>query len=174
MSKPENHGNKWTKLEEDQLLEELTTDLTIAMISNIHKRTTGGISGKIKSIAYKLYLNNEPLANIISITRLTEKEIDDVITHRKKKKQTSPTSTSLQPNDIICIENLTDTNANNNSTEKDEELNKDLINAPKNLVKEEKHNKRGKDVDKLYKLLSLIEARLYNIETRLDKILQPK
>ena len=79
---PCNLGQKWTESEDDTLLEELKNNINIETISTNHKRTTGGIEARKKEIAYKLYLNNISMEEIIEKTKL-----DDIIINQTIKKK---------------------------------------------------------------------------------------
>lgn len=72
---PSNTGAKWTNEEETALLEELSQNIDIDKISDIHNRTTGGINCRRKLIAYKLYSNNISMEEIIEKTKLDEYQI---------------------------------------------------------------------------------------------------
>ena len=62
---PANMGEKWSDSEEIQLLLELKNDIDIETISQNHKRTIGGIKSRCKEIAYRMYLKNVPIEEII-------------------------------------------------------------------------------------------------------------
>jgi len=82
---PKNLGKLWSKDEEKLLLQELSENLDIEKISINHERTTGGIIAKINDIAYKMYINNISMDEIIEKTKLDEKTIEEVIEKRKLK-----------------------------------------------------------------------------------------
>jgi hypothetical protein len=65
-------GQKWTEQEEKQLLEELEKNMKKNDIATKHNRTVGGISSRIREIAYKMYLNKIPMDDIIKKTKLSK------------------------------------------------------------------------------------------------------
>ena len=83
---PSNTGQKWTDEEEILLLEELSKNIDIQLISQYHNRTTGGINARRREIAYKLYNNNNSMEEIILKTKLDEDQIIETI----KKLQNNP------------------------------------------------------------------------------------
>lgn len=96
-----NAGRKWTDEEEDRLLEELDKDIDIDTIAENHNRTTGGINSRCNVIAYKMYLNNIDVEEIIKRTKLSKKEIQYTISRREnqpnKKEKVKSTQISIQP-----------------------------------------------------------------------------
>ena len=83
---PSNTGQKWTDEEETLLLEELSKNIDIQLISQFHNRTIGGINARRREIAYKLYSNNTSMEDIILKTKLDEDQIIETI----KKRQHNP------------------------------------------------------------------------------------
>ena len=94
-------GQKWTDEEEDRLLEELDKDIDIYTIAENHNRTTGGINSRCKVIAYKMYLNNIDIEEIIKKTKLNKQEIQFTISQRDnrpvKKDKITTTQISIEP-----------------------------------------------------------------------------
>jgi|688.fasta_scaffold718034_2 hypothetical protein len=84
---PKNLGKLWTKDEENLLLQELSENFDIEKIAINHERTIGGIIAKINDIAYKMYIRNISLAEIIEKTKLDEKKLEEVIEKKKAKIQ---------------------------------------------------------------------------------------
>ena len=80
---PSNTGQKWTDEEETLLLEELSKTIDIQAIAQWHNRTTGGINARRKEIAYKLYINNNSMEEIILKTKLYEDQILEIIKRRQ-------------------------------------------------------------------------------------------
>lgn len=78
---PKNLGKLWTKDEENLL------NFKIEKIAINHERTIGGIIAKINDIAYKMYIRNISIAEIIEKTKLDEKKIEEVIEKKKAKIQ---------------------------------------------------------------------------------------
>ena len=80
---PSNLGMKWFENEETTLLEELKQNIDIETIAQNHKRTIGGINSRRREIAYKMYLKNISIEEIIKITKLDEEIIKQTIDKRK-------------------------------------------------------------------------------------------
>ena len=79
----DNSGQKWTDKEETILLEELNQNINIDLISQNHKRTVGGIHSRCREIAYKMFINNISMEEIINKTKLNEEQIIETIKKRK-------------------------------------------------------------------------------------------
>ena len=80
---PSNIGKKWTDEEEKLLLEELSKNMDIEVISQSHNRTTGGINARRREIAFKLYSSNNSMEEIIVKTKLDEYQIIETIKRRE-------------------------------------------------------------------------------------------
>ena len=89
---PANIGQKWTDEEETLLLNDLSKNIEIYHIAETYKRTTGGINARRQEIAYKLYINNISMEEIILKTKLDEVQIIEII---KKKQNNSKKYKSL-------------------------------------------------------------------------------
>lgn len=72
-------GSKWSPEEETQLLEELNKNIEMKTIAQIHNRTISGIQSRRKLIAYKLYVKNVSIEEIIEKTKLDRKIIQKSI-----------------------------------------------------------------------------------------------
>jgi len=107
---PSNMGQKWTIEEENTLLSELDKNLTIEIIALSHNRTTGGIIGRQRNIAYNMYRTNVSIEEIIIKTKLNREQITEIIARKE-----NPTY----------------------SKEKNKEKNKETV-KPKNKLKPEK------------------------------------
>ena len=83
MENPSMLGSKWSPEEETQLLEELNKNIEMKTIAQIHNRTMGGIQSRRKLIAYKLYVKNVSVEEIIEKTKLDRKIIQKSI-HKHK------------------------------------------------------------------------------------------
>ena len=83
---PSNIGLKWVEDEENILLEELNKNIDIEIIAQNHKRTIGGINARRREIAYKMYIQNYSISEIIKKTKLDEKSIEETIDKRKNNK----------------------------------------------------------------------------------------
>lgn len=82
---PKNLGKRWTPDEELSLMHELKNDIDVNEISDIHQRTIGGITSRIKLIAYNMYKKNININEILQNTKLEENELTEYI---NKKEQT--------------------------------------------------------------------------------------
>ena len=82
---PSNTGQKWTDEEETLLLEELSKNIDIQLIAQCHNRTTGGIDARRREIAYKMYINDISMEDIIRKTKLDEHYINETIQRRQNK-----------------------------------------------------------------------------------------
>ena len=100
----DNSGQKWTDKEETILLEELNQNINIDLISQNHKRTVGGIHSRCREIAYKMFINNISMEEIINKTKLNEKQIIETI---KKRKNTPPKKIKpiIEPQKLFSLEN---------------------------------------------------------------------
>ena len=109
---PANMGEKWSDEEEIQLLLELKNDVDIETISQNHKRTIGGINSRCKEIAYRMYLKNVPIEEIIKKTKLDYNSIEQIIqkkqnntTKKIKTKEVDNVFISINKNDYIELQN---------------------------------------------------------------------
>jgi hypothetical protein len=82
---PSNTGQKWSNEEETLLLEELSENNDIQQIAQSHNRTIGGINARRRQIAYKLYINNTSMEEIILKTKLDKDQILKTINKQKNK-----------------------------------------------------------------------------------------
>lgn len=87
---PSNMGQKWTDEEETLLLEELYNNIDIEKISLSHGRSVGGILARRRMIAYKMYLNEVPMEEIVSQTRLDIECIEETIKRRQNNPPDNP------------------------------------------------------------------------------------
>ena len=83
MNFPERHGNRWTKEEENRLLQELGTD-TIEQCAVIHKRSVGGVKAKLKVFVREFYQAGMDIEDIVRKTRLSEEDVFDALKRTKK------------------------------------------------------------------------------------------
>jgi len=84
---PSNMGQLWTEKEELLLLDELQQNNNIMKIAENHRRTPGGITSRIRYIAYKMYVKNIPMEEIIKKTKLDHIELNEVIEKQEAKKK---------------------------------------------------------------------------------------
>lgn len=81
-----NLGKSWTDEEIVQLLTEIRKNLTHAEIAEIHKRSTGSILSRLKSIAADYHFNdNRPIEQIMKYTGLSERGVQEAIVKRQRK-----------------------------------------------------------------------------------------
>ena len=103
-----NIGLKWFEDEETILLEELNKNIDIEIIAQNHTRTIGGINSRRKEIAYKMYLKNISIEEIIEKTKLDLETINQTIDKRRNynsKKMTNPKNTISLESEIAEIKN---------------------------------------------------------------------
>jgi hypothetical protein len=80
---PSNMGQKWSDEEEILLLQELNDNIDIGIIAQKHNRTIGGINSRRKEIAYKMYLKQLSIEDIIKQTKLYYTCIEQTIQKRQ-------------------------------------------------------------------------------------------
>lgn len=80
---PSNMGQKWNNEEESMLLEEINNNTDIEIIAQKHGRTIGGITSRLRKIAYEMYLNNISIEEIIKLTKLEHNCIEQIIQKKK-------------------------------------------------------------------------------------------
>ena len=105
---PSKLGQKCTDAEDILLLEELNRNIDIEKIAQNHNRTIGGIHCRRRDIAYKMYLKNFSMKEIIENTKLDEESIHQII--NKKQNYTSKKITENTPpfsieNEMIEMKN---------------------------------------------------------------------
>lgn len=83
MNFPERHGNRWTKEEENRLLQELETD-TIEQVSINHKRTVKGIKARLRMFVREFYQTGMDIEDIVRKTHLSEEDVFDALKRTKK------------------------------------------------------------------------------------------
>lgn len=82
---PSNVGKKWTEEEENVLLEELNSSMSIKIIASLHGRTAYGIECRLRQIVYKMHMNGSSIEEIVSKTKLHAEEISGLISRQEKK-----------------------------------------------------------------------------------------
>ena len=109
---PSNMGQKWSDEEEKLLLQELNDNIDIEIIAQKHNRTIGGINSRRREIAYKMYLKNVSIEEIIRQTKLDNYSIEETIKKRQnnnskkiKTKEVDNVFISINKNDYIEIQN---------------------------------------------------------------------
>lgn len=76
-------GDKWLEFEDDALLFELQNNLTIDEIAYKHRRTKGAINSRRNQIALMMYENYSTIDEIINTTKLSKKNFDLILKHKK-------------------------------------------------------------------------------------------
>ena len=103
---PSNLGQKWTFDEEQQLLEELSKNIDIKTIANIHNRTEGAIYARQKQMSYEMYLSNISYDEISKKTKLSildiEETIKAIITRRLPSEVNSKCSSTFAGEKCEC------------------------------------------------------------------------
>ena len=111
---PSNMGQKWSDEEEILLLQELNDNVEIKIIAQNHNRTIGGINSRRQEIAYKMYLKQLSIEDIIKQTKLDYNCIEEIIQKKQKRQNnTSKIKTkevdnvfiSINKNDYIELQN---------------------------------------------------------------------
>jgi len=109
---PSNMGQKWSNEEELLLLEELNNNIDIEIIAQKHNRTIGGINSRRREIAYKMYLKNVSIEEIIRKTKLDNNYIEETIKKRQnnnakkiKTKEIDNVFISINKNDYVELQN---------------------------------------------------------------------
>jgi len=109
---PSNMGQKWSDEEEILLLEELNNNIDIEIIAQKHNRTIGGINSRRREIAYKMYLKNVSIEEIIRKTKLDNNYIEETIKKRQnnnakkiKTKEIDNVFISINKNDYVELQN---------------------------------------------------------------------
>ena len=109
---PSNMGQKWNDEEEELLLQELNDNIDIEIIAQKHNRTIGGINSRRREIAYKMYLKNVSINEIIRQTKLDNNSIEETIKKRQnnnskkiKTKEVDNVFISINKNDYRELQN---------------------------------------------------------------------
>jgi hypothetical protein len=85
-SKPEgfeNMGCPWGNAELIQLLKEVKDKIPYEDMAKAHKRTVGGITSRLRQLAYDYYTEEKSIDEIMVITGLSKDDIVDTITRRE-------------------------------------------------------------------------------------------
>jgi hypothetical protein len=109
---PSNMGQKWSDEEEILLLEELNNNIDTGIIAQKHNRTIGGINSRRQEIAYKMYVKNVSIEEIIKQTKLDYNSIEQIIQKKQnnnskkiKTKELDNVFISINKNDYIELQN---------------------------------------------------------------------
>jgi len=79
MNRFKRNGTKWTPEEEKNLIEEIKRGDNMKQISLVHKRTVGGITGRLEKISIELYKKKHTIQEIQTITKLDIEKIKILI-----------------------------------------------------------------------------------------------
>jgi hypothetical protein len=85
-SKPEgfeNMGTAWGNTELIQLLKEVKDKIPYEDMAKAHKRTVGGITSRLRQLAYDYYTEEKSINEIMVITGLSKDDILDAIIKRE-------------------------------------------------------------------------------------------
>jgi hypothetical protein len=91
--KPNKMGQRWTDEEEKSLLSEIKRGICINDIALQHQRSVGGITHRLRDIAFRFYIGGMDMIDIIRITGLTELQITDAIERREATQKREPSLT---------------------------------------------------------------------------------
>lgn len=81
---PQRMGQPWSENEQNQLLQEIQKKIPIDMIAELHERTNGSITSRLREIAANYYFNNNlQVTEIQKFTGLTIEQISDAIARRE-------------------------------------------------------------------------------------------
>jgi hypothetical protein len=106
--KPNNCGTKWTPLEEQQLLNEIEQAKSINDIANLHQRTNGAISSRLRLIAYNFYQTGLSIDEIIQKTKLDRLDVLDAIKGRTitQNKEIQKIKNEVKEDNILPISEI--------------------------------------------------------------------
>lgn len=131
----ENMGCMWKDAELLQLLKEVKDKVSYKDMAKAHKRTVGGITSRLRQLAYDYYTEEKSIDEIIVITGLSKEDVLDAIIKR---------------------ENIDNKRAEKR-VEKEIKLEKVLL-TPTNLVKSPKSELS--ELQEILKTLKSLEARV--------------
>jgi ATP-dependent DNA helicase PIF1 len=77
-------GKRWDETEINQLFEELNNGLSVSQISNIHKRTDGAITSRIRELAFKMFEDKVEMSEIMDKTKLSEENIMKAVSEKRE------------------------------------------------------------------------------------------
>jgi len=100
-----NIGKKWSKDEEILLLKHIKDKKSHYDISVDFKRTLGGITSHLKSMAAKYYNDDEPIEIIEIITGISKEVILEVVERQKKKSESKKKVVDTKVVDTKVVEN---------------------------------------------------------------------
>ncbi len=80
-------GKKWTRGDEDKLLQISSSGMTTNNIAKTLNRTPGGIMSRLRHIAYSFYLDRVSIDDICKKTGLNNEYVLDTINRRERNKK---------------------------------------------------------------------------------------
>jgi len=84
-SLPARIGEKWTDTEETDVLNEIAEGVSTDIIAQSRERTHSSIKGRLLHIAYRMYIQNIPMTDIILKTRVSEDDLRIKIDKERQK-----------------------------------------------------------------------------------------
>ena len=79
----ENMGCPWETAELLQLLKEVKDKISYEDMAKAHKRTVGGITSRLRQLAYDYYTEEKSIDEIMVITGLSKDDVVDTVTRRE-------------------------------------------------------------------------------------------
>ena len=79
----ENMGCPWKDAELLQLLKEVKDKIPYEDMAKAHKRTVGGITSRLRQLAYDYYTEEKSIDEIMVITGLSKDDVVDAVTRRE-------------------------------------------------------------------------------------------
>ena len=79
----ENMGCPWETAELLQLLKEVKDKIPYEDMAKAHKRTVGGITSRLRQLAYDYYTEEKSIDEIMVITGLSKDDVVDTVTRRE-------------------------------------------------------------------------------------------
>jgi uncharacterized protein YlxW (UPF0749 family) len=89
-------GQKWSDEEEALLLNAISVNQHIDLIAQNHNRTKGGIYCRLQHIAYKMYVKNISIEEIIEKTKLDEICIKKIIDKKENYSSIQESKKSIE------------------------------------------------------------------------------
>jgi len=84
---PANMGKPWLDDEILQLLQNVRKKKTVEEIAEQHRRTVGGITSRLRTLAADYHAEGRPIGDIMRFTGLTEEVINETVARRKIGKE---------------------------------------------------------------------------------------
>jgi hypothetical protein len=100
---PKRMGQHWDDSETAQLLKEIREKTVISEIARKHERTEGGITSRLKALAWEYHSEGRGLEEIMKFTGLSESEIQKTILRRSNPSVKAEKNEKKNDNDILEI-----------------------------------------------------------------------